>query len=223
MKKIIDKAVKNGQKNLSEYESKLVIQSAGVGITREKLVNSKDDAVKVANEFGFPVVLKGSSPDMAHKTELDIIRLNIKDELGVKTAYDELMSKGLDFEGILVQEMVNGDREFVLGMTRDPQFGPTIMFGLGGIFTEILKDITFRIAPVSEFDAEAMISEINSKQLLEEFRGQVAVDKKLLKKYILGLSELALKNENIAEIDINPLKITGGKPVAVDALVILQN
>jgi len=121
-----------------------------------------------------------------------------------------------------VQEWIEGDkREFVVGLTRDPQFGPCVMFGLGGIFTEALRDVSFRIAPLSEMDAEEMIDEIQTRKLLGEFRGSPAVDRAELVKALMGIGRLGLENDEIAEIDINPLIVDGDKPVAVDALVIL--
>jgi len=118
--------------------------------------------------------------------------------------------------------MVNGSREFVIGLSRDPQFGPCVMFGLGGIFTEALKDVTFRVAPLSKDDALEMIDEIKTKKLLGEFRGSPAVDREALAKALVGVGELGMKYDSIAEIDINPLIISGNKPVAVDALVVLK-
>lgn len=117
--------------------------------------------------------------------------------------------------------MIRGSREFVIGLTRDPQFGPCVMFGIGGIFTEVMKDVSFRIAPLTEADAEEMIEEIKMKKLLGEFRGSPAVDRSALVRALVGIGELAIRHSEIAEIDINPLIIAGNKPVAADALVIL--
>jgi hypothetical protein len=125
-------------------------------------------------------------------------------------------------DGMLVQEMIRGNREFVLGVTRDAQFGPCVMFGLGGVFTEALRDVSFRVAPVSELDAEEMIEEIKTRALLDEFRGSPAVDREALVRAIRGLGDLALSRDEIAEVDVNPLIIEGRRPVAVDALVVLR-
>lgn len=221
MEQILKKAIERGQKTLSEYESKAVIQSAGVAITREKLAGSRDEAVAFAAQIGYPVALKGCSGKLAHKTEMGVVKLNLADTDAVKEAYDEITGKAPEMDGVLVQEMIKGNREFVIGLTRDPQFGPCVMFGIGGIFTEAMKDVSFRIAPLTEADAEEMIEEIRMKKLLGEFRGSPAVDKKELVRALVGIGELALSHEEIAEIDINPLIITGDKPVAADALVIL--
>lgn len=222
MKEILEKAVRKGQKALSEYDSKRVIEAAGVLITRERLAQSREDAVKAAREIGYPVVLKGCSDIVTHKTEMGMVKLKLSSDDEVKQAYDEIMGKGVQLDGVLVQEMVKGEREFVIGLTRDPQFGPCVMFGLGGIFTEVLKDVSFRIAPLSEVDAEEMIDEIKTKKLLDEFRGSPAADRKALVKALIGIGQLGLEREDIAEIDVNPLIIAGSRPVAVDALVILK-
>jgi len=219
--KIIKKALRRGQKALSEYDSKLVIQSAGVPIPREKLVKSRSAAVKYANEIGYPVVLKGCSDKAAHKTELGLVKLRLTNPKEVRGAYDEIMGKGVELDGVLVQEMLKGEREFVIGLSRDPQFGPCVMFGIGGIFTEVIKDVTFRVAPITQLDAEEMLDEIRMKKLLDEFRGSPAVDREALVKALIGIGDLGYNHREIAEIDINPVIIQGNKPVAADALVVL--
>ncbi len=223
MEQIIKKALERGQKTLSEYDSKQVIQSVGIAVTREKLATSRDEAVKFAGEIGYPVVLKGCSDKAAHKTEMGLVKLKLANADEVGKAYDEITGKGVELDGVLVQEMVKGDREFVIGLSRDPQFGPCVMFGIGGIFTEVIKDVSFRVAPLTEMDAEEMIEEIRMKKLLDEFRGSPAVDKKELVKALVGIGDIGYKNSEIAEIDINPLIISGSKPVVVDALVVLAN
>jgi succinyl-CoA synthetase beta subunit len=222
MKEIIDDAVKRGLKTLSEYDSKKVIASAGVPVTREKLARSREEALRFAEEIGYPVVLKGCSAEAAHKTEMGLVKLKLGGPAEVGEAYDEITGKGLDLDGVLVQEMIRGDREFVIGMSRDPQFGPCVMFGIGGIFTEVIKDVTFRVAPLTELDAEEMIDEIRMKKLLGEFRGSPAVDRAALVRALVGIGEIGYGNDGIAEIDINPVIIDGGRPVAVDALVVLN-
>jgi acetyl-CoA synthetase (ADP-forming) len=139
----------------------------------------------------------------------------------VRDAYKEITGRVSKLDGVLVQEMIKGSREFVIGLTRDPQFGPCVMFGIGGIFTEVMKDVSFRIAPLTQADAEEMIEEIRMKKLLGEFRGSPAVDRSALVCALVGIGELAIRHSEIAEIDINPLIIAGNKPVAADALVIL--
>ncbi len=223
MKEILQKAIDRGQKALSEYDSKRVVASAGVAITREGLAGSRSEAVTLAEGFGFPVVLKGCSSTLTHKTEMGMVKLNLGNSSDVARAYDEILEAGVELDGVLVQEMIKGDREFVIGLTRDPQFGPCVMFGLGGIFTEVLNDVSFRVAPISEIDALEMIEEIKTKKLLDEFRGSPAVDKTALVKALVGIGNLGVEYDQIAEIDINPVIISGDKPVAVDALIVLNN
>ncbi|MDI6743317.1 MAG: acetate--CoA ligase family protein [Smithella sp.] len=219
---VIKNAVKEGRKTLSEYESRLVIESAGVFVAAAELARNKDEAVKAAETMGYPVVMKGCSADLSHKTEAGMVALNISGSEQVAQVFDELMGKAKNLDGILVEKMVRGNREFVIGLTRDPSFGPCVMFGLGGIFTEALKDVTFRVAPLTNDDALEMIDEIKTKKLLGEFRGSPAVDRQALAKALVGVGELGVKYDAIAEIDINPLIICGDKPVAVDALVVLK-
>ncbi len=223
MKNIVQGAIANGQKALSEYDSKRVIAMAGVPVSRNALARSRDEAVAFARDFGYPVVLKGCSDILTHKTEMGMVKLKLKNDDEVAAAYDEITGKGITLDGVLVQEWIEGDkREFVVGLTRDPQFGPCVMFGLGGIFTEALKDVSFRVAPLSTLDAEEMIDEIRTKKLLGEFRGSPAVDRDGLVKALVAIGNLGVEYDEIAEIDINPLIIDGSRPVAVDALVILR-
>ncbi|HUN56292.1 MAG TPA: acetate--CoA ligase family protein [Smithella sp.] len=219
---IIEKAIKNGQKTLSEYESRLVIESAGVPVVPAALVKTRDEAVREAAKIGFPLVMKGCSADLSHKTEAGMVALNIGDIEEVADVFDEFTSKAKNLDGVLIEKMVKGSREFVIGLTRDAQFGPCVMFGLGGIFTEALKDVTFRVAPLSKLDALEMIDEIKTKKLLGEFRGSPAVDKDALANALVGVGDLGMKYDAIAEIDINPLIISGSEAVAVDALVVLK-
>ncbi len=219
---LIRNAAQSGRQALSEYESKQVIAAAGVPVTREILAHSRQEAIDQAAAIGFPVALKGSAPALTHKTEMDMVRLNLKDREDVARTYDELTGKGIDLDSVLVQEMVKGQREFVIGLTRDPQFGPAVMFGLGGIFTEAMKDVSFRVAPLSEGDALEMIGEIRATKLLDAFRGEKAVDRDVLAQALVGIGNLGLMHDEIAEIDINPLVVKDGRPVAVDALVILK-
>ncbi|HPQ43878.1 MAG TPA: acetate--CoA ligase family protein [Syntrophales bacterium] len=223
MKEILQRAIDRKQKALSEYDSKRVIESAGVAITREGLATSREEAVRLAEELGFPVVLKGCSSTLAHKTEMGMVKLNLGSGDDVTRAYDDITKAGVELDGVLVQEMIKGVREFVIGLTRDPQFGPCVMFGLGGIFTEVLNDVSFRVAPITEIDALEMIGEIKTSKLLDEFRGNPAVDKNALVKALVGIGDLGVAYDRIAEIDINPVIISGDKPIAVDALVVLSD
>ena len=222
--KIIDEAVKRGAKALSEYESKMLLAEYGVSITQEKAVSTEDDAVAAAKEIGYPVVLKGSGEELAHKTEMNLIALNLKDEAEVREAFKNLTSNpDAEVKEVLVQQMIKGDRELVVGLTRDAQFGPCVMFGLGGIFTEILEDVSFRVAPLTRWDAMDMMGEIRAKKILDAFRGKAEVDKEKLADILVAVGKIGMELDQVAEIDINPLKILDGKPIAVDALVVLGN
>jgi succinyl-CoA synthetase beta subunit len=222
--KVVEDAVKRGEKTLSESDSKKVLSAYAIPVTRERVAGSLEEARNIAREIGYPVVLKGSSSTLTHKTELNMIELDIKDEKALEEAYKALEERGKgELEGILVQQMIKGEREFVAGLIRDPQFGPCVMFGLGGIFTEVLKDVTFRVAPLEKRDAYEMMDEIRAKKLLDSFRGKPAVNREVLADTLINLGRIGLENEDIAEIDVNPLKIQNDMPVAVDALVVLRD
>jgi len=222
--KIIQEAMNKGQKALSEFQSKKLLAAYGIPITVEYLAKSLDDGIALSERIGYPVVLKACSPDLMHKSESGGVELNLKNHQDIRAAYERIIKCGEDhFEGVLVQEMVNGPREIVMGMKRDAQFGPVVMLGLGGIMTEILKDITFRVAPFNRVEAEDMTAELRSRAVFKSFRGQAAADVETICRSLVALGELALENETIAEIDINPLIIDpNGNVKAVDALVVLQ-
>jgi len=219
--KIIEEAVKKGQKNLSEYDSKRLLAEYDIPVTSEKLVTSADEAVSFANEIGYPVVLKGCGAELTHKTEKGVVRVGLKTDDDVREAFDAIKAVEA-MDGVLVQEMVEGMRELVVGLIRDAQFGPCVMFGLGGIYTEVLKDVTFRVAPLEERDAVDMMEEIKATKILGSFRGMSPVDKDVMIKALIGMGRIGLENDSVAEIDVNPLIVSAdGKPVAVDALVVL--
>ncbi len=224
MNEILSNAMKQNLNTLSEYEGKLFLRHAGIPIVREKLARTQEEAVHFADEFGYPIVLKGCSPKLLHKTEKGMVKLNLHTSRDVARAYDEIMYKDdIGLDGVLVQEQVQGARELVMGLIRDVQFGPCVMFGLGGIYTEVLKDTVFRVAPLSTQDAESMLSELRSKDILDKFRGSPAVDRSLLVQSLVQLGTLAFQHPEIAEIDINPLIVHGSEPIAVDALVVLNS
>lgn len=220
---IVEKALREGRKTLSEFESKEFLKSYGIPATRESLVHTREECTKAAQAIGYPLVLKGCSPQLAHKTEKGLVRLDLRSDQELLLAFDDLMSRMEGNEkNILVQELIKGPRELVAGMTRDPQFGPCVMFGLGGIFTEILKDIAFRVAPLEKRDALDMTQEIKAHKILGAVRGMPAADMDLLCDLLVKVGEIGLENESIQEIDINPLILSGAKPVAVDALIVLK-
>ncbi len=220
---VIKRALKEGRSTLSEYESKQLLAAYQIPVTSEELVNNPEGLLRAAYKIGYPVVIKGCAAQIVHKTEKRLIRVDVRNDAEARTAFEEIMA-GMNGAGdnILVQEMVKGQRELVVGLNRDPQFGPCVMFGLGGIFTEILKDIVFRIAPLKKRDALEMMQDIQAKKILEPIRGMPAADKDLLADMLMTVGRIGLELEMIKEIDINPIIISAGKPVAVDALVILE-
>jgi acyl-CoA synthetase (NDP forming) len=218
-------------KVLTEYQSKQLLHAYGIPITREELAHSPEEALEIARRIGYPVALKVQSEKIAHKTEAKAIRLNIKQDREVLPAYEEVLSSAkrhapeATVEGVLVQEMVPEGTETMVGMVVDEQFGPCLVFGLGGIFVEVLKDISMRVAPLSKTDATEMIGEIRGFQILKGFRGMPPADIEAIANVLTSLSRLSLDlKEYISDIDINPLILDPkGKGVkVVDALIALR-
>lgn len=220
---IIQQALKEGRKSLSEYESKQVLAAYKIPVTREETVTDQAGLSKAMEDIGFPLVLKGCSADIAHKTGKGLIQVDIRNTDEAQAAFQNIMDHMPGKDGqILVQEMIKGQRELVAGLTRDPQFGPCVMFGLGGIFTEVLKDISFRVAPLEKSDAMDMMAEIKAHKILESVRGMPAADRDALAEILIQLGKIGLENDAVKEIDINPLILSGSSPIAVDALIILE-
>jgi acyl-CoA synthetase (NDP forming) len=221
---LISRAMDKGKMTLTEAEAKKLLRQYDVPVVDEIVAADGEDAAVQAKAMGFPVVLKGLGAKLTHKTERGLVRLNVANQEEVRRAAAEIAkSAGGDLEGYLVQPMLTGRREFVAGLIRDPQFGPVVMFGLGGVFTEALHDVAFRIAPFGEADAARMIDEIRASSLLGAFRGDAQVDREALVKALVGLSKLGAEFPEVAEIDINPLLVgPDGRVTAVDALVVLS-
>lgn len=208
---------------LSEHEAKRVLAAYGVPVSRERLVATAAEARAAAARIGYPVVLKGCSASEAHKTEKGLIAVGLGSQKALAESFRAMKARAGDgFDGgWLVQEMVKGSREVMIGMTRDPVFGPSVMFGLGGIFTEILQDVVFRVAPLTNADAHAMLDGIRARKILDAVRGMPAVDRETLAASLIAVGRIALDHPEIAEIDINPLIVRGSRAVAVDALMVL--
>lgn len=223
-RKIIDAAIKRGQRTLSEYESKRVLAAYGIPVSREVLVASASQARNAAKKVRYPVVLKACSADEAHKTEKGLVAVNLSSQKDLNEAWTALNKKaGRGYDGNwLVQEMVKGPREIMIGMHRDPGFGPSVMFGLGGIFTEILQDVIFRVAPLRKKDARDMLRGIRAFKILNEVRGMPSANKEILVHALMAVGQIALDHPEIEEIDINPLILRGAKPIAVDGLIVLS-
>lgn len=209
---------------LTEVEAKALLKRYGIPVVDEVFVATEEEAVTQAAVMGFPVVVKGVGKRLLHKTERGLVILNVNGEEKLREAYRFIRVRGGgEVEGIVIQPQVRGRREFVAGLIRDPQFGPSVMFGLGGIFTEALDDVVFRIAPVSEDEARLMVEEIRARKLLAALRGEAAIDRDVLTRIIVGLSRLGLERPEVQEIDVNPLVADmNGRLTAVDALIIMS-
>ena len=216
--------VDGNTRSLTEAESKKLLNTYGVPVVEETVAPTIEEAIIQASIIGFPVVLKGLGTKLTHKTERGLVKLNLRSAEDVKSAcLDIQKSAGADLEGFLLQPQILGKREFVAGLFRDEQFGPVVMFGLGGVFTEALGDVVFRIAPFNKIQAKDMMEEILSRKLLGSFRGEAPADKNQLINVLLGLSRLGVERPEIKEVDINPLLIApDGHVTAVDALVVIS-
>ncbi len=220
---LVKQALADGLPALDEHRAKQFLSTFGIPVSRETVAGDPAAAAAAAKAIGFPVVLKVVGHALYHKTEVGGVVLNLKSGADVKAESARLL-KIPGCEALLVQEMVKGDRELVCGMTRDPQLGPCVMFGLGGIFTEALDDAVFRVAPLDLSDAVEMTGEIRSTKILGTFRGQSPVKQEALARLLVALGEIGLQHEAIQAIDINPIKIRAdGTPVAVDALITLAS
>ena len=222
---LIQQVITDGRTTLTEAESKTVLKAYRAPVIEEWVVKTPAEAVRQAEQTGYPIVLKGLGAKLTHKTERGLVKLNLGSAAAVNQAAFEIeKGAGPDLEGYLVQPQVTGRREFVAGLFRDAQFGPVVMFGLGGIFTEALDDVVFRLAPFDEGMALQMITELHAKKLLEAFRGEQPADPDALARTLAGLSRLAVDHPEVREVDINPLLVgPNGRVTAVDALIVLQS
>jgi acyl-CoA synthetase (NDP forming) len=220
----IDIALSRENFALNEYESKQVLKAAGIQLPAERLIKDPKDALTAAHQIGFPLVLKAVGRRLLHKSDQGLVATGIDDEQALTHALDRISVAGAgDLEGFLIQTQIPGRREFVAGMYRDDQFGPIIMFGLGGVYTEALADTTCRLAPLSSFDVTEMVNGLRAKTLVEGLRGEQAVDREQLTVILQGLSRLACDHPEIAEVDLNPLIARpDGKIAIADALVICR-
>ena len=207
---------------LSEAESKRVLAAAGIDVIPERTAATPDAAASAATELGFPVVAKLCGRAIAHKTERGLVRLGLADAAAVRAAAEELLARATPDDGpveVLVAPMVRGSRELIAGLVDDPQFGRCVMLGIGGILAEAVRDVAFRLAPLDVVDADDLLDDLTTKALLGPFRGEPAIDRDALRSVVLGLSSLADSEPRIVAVDVNPLIVADGRPVAVDALV----
>jgi len=227
-KQIIDEARSEGRTILNEVEAKQLIKQAGISVVDTKLAVSKEEAISISRKFGFPVALKIASPDIVHKSDAGGVKLGLETARQVGKAYEDILQAVSQkhpqarIQGVAVQKMARPGVEVIIGMSKDDQFGPVLMFGLGGILVEVLKDVSFRIVPLAERDAAEMIREIKGYPLLEGYRGQEAVDVSHLEELLLKVSDFVERNPEVKELDLNPIFAYSDGAVAVDARVVLE-
>jgi acyl-CoA synthetase (NDP forming) len=230
VREIITKAKNEGRRFLPEPEAHAVLSAYGLPMSRSIHARDEAEAVSAAKEIGFPVVMKIISPQIVHKVDVGGVRLNLQSEADVKAAYGDLMQQvkaakpGVEIWGVLIQEMVRKGKETILGMKRDPHFGPLLMFGLGGIYVEVFRDVIFRIAPIRELGARHMIEGIKGFKLLKGFRGEPPSDIDAIAQSLMRLSQLVTEFPEIEEMDINPLIVLpiGSGARVVDARILIE-
>lgn len=219
--RIIATAIAENRKNLSEFEAKQLLGCYGIPVPEERLAQSAEETAEAASAIGFPVAVKGCHPDILHKTEAGLVHLNIADRESAERAFSAIQDAAGRSVPVLVSKMISGSRELLIGLTHDDQFGHCVAFGVGGIFTEALKDVTYRVAPVSLAAASEMMEDIRTRKLLGPYRGMPAVPSAALADLIQRISTIGAIHKEIKEIDINPLLVSSQTPVAVDALIVL--
>jgi len=226
--RILSRASEEGRKSLLETEAKTVCIEYGIPVTKFELAKSEEEAVKFARAIGFPTVLKIVSPDIIHKSDIGGVIVGLKDADDVRQGYNRILQNVKKHDpkariaGVLVQEMAPPSTEVIVGAIKDPQFGPAIMFGLGGVFVEVLKDVTFRVAPITEDDAREMISEVKAYPLLKGYRNTPPADIEAIAKILLNTSRLVTDHMEIKELDLNPVIVYEKGAKTVDARIILE-
>jgi acyl-CoA synthetase (NDP forming) len=230
VRKTIDNALAEGRVTIGDAEARTILEAYDFTIPASMLAKSPEEAVEVAEEIGYPVVMKVASPDILHKTDVGGVKVGLQNASDVRDAFDLITYRSQRYLpearlwGCLVQKMVPPGLEILIGMNRDPQFGPLVTFGLGGIYVEILKDVSFRVAPFSPGEAEQMLSEIKTHALLDGVRGQQPKDKDALIDALLRIGQLVIDFPEIAELDINPFIVydQGQGGVAIDMRLVIR-
>ena len=226
--KVLELARMEGRAVLTEVESKELLEQADIPVVETRLAKSKKEAIRISKELGFPVVLKIASPDIVHKSDSGGVKLGVGNATQVGKAYSEIMSSikekypNAAIQGLAIQRMAPPGLEVIVGMSKDVQFGPVLMFGLGGILVEVLKDVSFRIVPLTRRDAAEMIREIKGYPLLEGYRGQEPADISALEELIVKVSQFVDQNPEMKELDLNPIFAYRDRAIAVDARIILE-
>jgi len=225
MQEFLKNKLESNQTVLTEFESKKLLEDIGIVIPLQELTSSKEETVSASEKIGFPVVLKLMAEDIIHKSDTGAVKLNLKNREEVEGGYDELMKILSDKEKLIsVQKMADEPiTELIIGMTTDAQFGPALMFGIGGILVEILEDVSFRIAPIEKYDAKEMIKEIKGFPILDGYRGKPKADIEAIIDVLMKISDLVTKHEEIYEMDLNPVFIYDKGLVCVDARIILKS
>jgi len=228
VREVIDKARSEGRTILTEIESKRLVKQAGISVSDTRLATSREEAISISKELGFPVVLKIASPEIVHKSDAGGVKLGLKTSTQVGKAYDDILRAirqkhpQAAIQEVSVQKMARPGVEVIIGMSKDDQFGPVLMFGLGGILVEILKDVSFRIVPLTKRDAAEMIREIKGYPLLQGYRGQEPVDVSNLEELLLKVSDFVEQHPEVKELDLNPIFAYSDGAIAVDARVVLE-
>jgi acetyl-CoA synthetase (ADP-forming) len=229
VRRVAEQARAEGRRKLLEHEALKLCELCGLPVPGYGLARSEEEAVELAERVGYPAVLKVVSPDISHKSDVGGVILGIRSAEEVRSSYRRILENvkartpGSRVYGVLVQRMAKPDLEVIVGGIRDPVFGPVVMFGLGGVFVEVLKDVSFRVAPLSDADVDDMVREVRGYRVLEGFRGSPPRDLDALKRVILGVSKMMVEVEEIAELDLNPVILypRGEGALIVDARIIL--
>jgi len=225
---ILARARMEGRYVLMEPEAKRLCSEYGIPVPEFRIARDVEEAVGHAEEIGYPVVVKVVSPQVVHKTDVGGVVLNVSDAEQVRNAYNRVVENTLrklpsaEIVGVLVEEQAKEGVEAIVGAFKDEQFGQTVMFGLGGVFVEVLDDVSFRVAPVSEEDAEEMVREIRGYRILEGYRGRPPADLEAVKSIIVNVSRMVMELQEIREVDLNPIYVYNRGAVAVDVKVILE-
>ncbi|HIG43681.1 MAG TPA: acetyl-CoA synthetase [Gammaproteobacteria bacterium] len=226
---VLTQARAEGRSLLNEVEAKQLLAGAGIPVVNTVLATTPEEARAQAEQIGYPIVLKIVSPEIAHKSDVGGVRIGLEDGQAVTSAFEEIVSNakqavpGASITGVAVQNMAPAGTEVIVGMTTDPHFGPVIMFGLGGIMVEVLKDVSFRVVPLTERDAAQMIGEIKGSKMLDGVRGQPQSDKQALCKAILNVAEFVQQHPEVQELDLNPMLVYADGAIAVDARIVLAS
>jgi len=212
----------NGRGMLDEHLSKQILAEAGIPVVMEQAVNSAEEAVQAARSFGYPVVLKGLMRNVLHKSEQGLVRMHLRTEQEVRSAFEQMACRIGNQDTIVVQQQLEGRTELIAGVVRDPRFGVCVMAGMGGVLTEVLNDKVFLVAPFDEVQARYMIGRLRYRKILEGFRGEPPLDVNGFARILVRMGHLVMSYPGIMEMDINPFIVKDGLPIAVDANIVLR-